>query len=122
MEATGNDGDRGSATSERVHSALVNGADVRPGDEGWGAAVSESARSGGHGQRVSEAASEGRSGGDGARPDHAGRPEGAGPPAHAGPGAGPPAHAGRPEGAGPPAHAGGPGGRGGNDDAGAPEG
>jgi hypothetical protein len=47
---------RGSATSERVHEALTLDGELRPGDEGWGAAVSESARSGGHGERVSRAA------------------------------------------------------------------
>jgi hypothetical protein len=46
----------GSATSERVHRAQVEGADVRPGDPGFGPAVSASARSGGHGQRVAPAA------------------------------------------------------------------
>jgi hypothetical protein len=47
---------RGSATSDRVHEALTLDGELRPGDEGWGAAVSESARSGGHGERVSRAA------------------------------------------------------------------
>jgi hypothetical protein len=54
-EETGREG-RGSATSERVHEALTLDGELRPGDEGWGAAVSESARAGGHGQRVSRAA------------------------------------------------------------------
>lgn len=56
--------DDGSETARRVHDVLNGDQDVWPGDEGFGAAVSENARTNpDFGSEVADAASNGRSGG-----------------------------------------------------------
>lgn len=100
--------DTRSATAKRVHRALT-GDDTRPGDPEFGRKISERARNGGHGDRVSRAArgEDDPDDGDTTSPDEAddqadasrssaenedeGEPEVIGPPADAGPPAGTPA-------------------------------